>query len=169
MDKGKIQKKLKNVQSLDFGGRVADSRAGVWLYAEDIDIPKIARLLGCQPTEAHRKGEVVGKGRPASIGLWALEAPLELPFDEKLAYLVKNTTSDKQAWDALATGHTIRLSCAIFLHSWTEGFVIPVDTVAEIGNRHWLFGMSVYSAEGDEVLDAFLKDVKKPEPGQSSP
>jgi hypothetical protein len=68
------------------------------------------------------------------------------------------TTNDASTWDSLSRIHDIQLRCAFFLHSWTEGVELPADVIAEIGKRHWKFGLSVYSAEVDEIIDAFLSE-----------
>lgn len=149
--------RLKNAKSLHVGGPAADSKATLCLYAEDIDIESISTSLGCKPTEAHRRGDVIGRRKPASIGLWSLDAPRDLSFEDKLEYLIKTTSSEHGTWDTLAVTNKIQLRCAMFLHSWTEGFDIPAELIAEIGRRHWQVAFSIYSAEGNEVVDAFLK------------
>lgn len=141
---------------ISVGGPAADSRASLCIYAPDIDLEQVTALVGCAPSEAHRRGEVVGKRPPAPVGLWSLEAPTELSFEEKLKYLVEQTTSDRAAWTILGASHTVQIRCALFLHSWTEGFDLPAVLVAEIGLRGWAFTMAAYSADGDEIVAAFL-------------
>jgi len=143
-------------KSISVGGPVTDSTATLCLYANDIDLDAISSRLGVKPTNGVKRGEVVGNRRPASIGLWSLEAPENLPFEEKLRYLLGVTAKETSTWDSLSLTHTIQLRCAFFLHSWTEGFDLPADVVAEIGNRHWAFSLAAYSAEGDEIFDGFL-------------
>ena len=158
-EKSEHTKRLKGVETINVGGPANDSRASLCIYSDDIDIDTISRLLECEPTKAHRRGDMVGKSKttPAKIGLWSLDAPSELSFENKLGYLISSTTPKRKAWDELATNHKIWLRCAIFLHSWTEGFGLPAKLIAEIGHRHWEFGLSMYSAEGNEIVDAFLK------------
>ena len=150
--------RLKRAEELHLGGPTSDNIVILCIYGDDIDLQAISTMLGCEPTEAHRRGEEIGKRkRPATIGLWSVESPTDLSFEDKLEYLVKSTTPEHKTWDALAATHRIKLNCTIFLHSWTEGFEIPTDLLAEIGNRHWQFGLSMYSAEGEEILESFLR------------
>ena len=155
----KFDKRLKKAEVLHVGGSIADSIASLCLYSHDIDIKEISRLLECEPTEAHRRGDLLGKSKKqaAPSGLWSLTAPRELPFEEKLRFLVERTNNDKKVWNKLKISHRIHLRCAIFLHHWTEGVEIHSDLITEIGNRHWNLGLSVYSAEGEEILEAFLE------------
>lgn len=149
---------MKQKGRISVGGSIADSIAGLFMYANDIDLDAISSALGVQPTEGIRRGEVVGKRKPAPVGHWSLEAPADLSFEKKLSYLLGSTTNDASTWDSLSRIHDIQLRCAFFLHSWTEGVELPADVIAEIGKRHWKFGLSVYSAEGNEIIDAFLSE-----------
>ncbi len=153
---------LKMAEEIEVGGEAADSTATLCIYADDIDLQAISSALRASPTDAHRRGEVVGRRPPASVGLWSLEAPRHLKFSEKLQYLVHETISDAEVWERLVADHRIELRCAIFLHSWNEGFDVPADLMAQIAQRHWQFGLSLYSAEGNEIVDAFLRKGYKP-------
>ena len=93
-------------------------------------------------------------------GLWYLEPPKNLLFPEKNSYLITKTTPIRSICDKLASTHNIQLRCAVFLHSWNEGFEIPSDIIAEIGNRHWKLEFGLYSAEGEEIIEYFLKGNK---------
>lgn len=90
-----------------------------------------------------------------------MDAPGRLRFEKKIRYLLDVTTSDLKTWRRIAKTHDVQLRCAIFLHSWNEGFDLPADAVAEIGARLWKFGLSAYSAEGDEIVEAFLSDATR--------
>jgi hypothetical protein len=156
----KIDKLLK-VDSINVGGKTTDSTATLILYENnnDINITEITSLVGCDPTEAHRKGDIYNPGRKniiAKIGLWKLDAPKELDFVMQVKYLLNKTISNKNIWRDLSKIYDIQLRCAIFLHSWTEGFEWGNEIINEIAKRHWKFLLSLYSADGDEIVDAFL-------------
>ena len=153
--------KIGKAKALAVGGPVADSEVSLCLYADAIDLESISSLLGAKPTQAVRRGDVIGRRRPARIGIWSLDAPKELTFEEKIEHLLRSTTKKRSTWDALAASHSIQLRCVLYLHSWTEGFDLPADILADIGGRHWQFGLAVYSAEGDEILEAFLSKGTK--------
>jgi hypothetical protein len=148
---------IKNAQYLNLDAPNTETKASLCLYSEDIDVQTITKLLQCNPTEAHHKGDIIKRRPPAPIGIWYLDAPSNLSFPDKLKYLIDATISDQEVWDKLISRYKIELRCAIFLHSWTDGFVFPSNILEEIGKRRWEFGLSVYSAEGEEIVDAFLK------------
>ena len=161
--KRKYKERIRNAESLSVGGSFADTEAHLCLYAHDIDLQAISSCLGVEPTEGVRRGDVIGRRRPAKIGLWCLQAPKDLSFEAKLQHLLRVTTKKRTTWAALAASHSIQLRCSVYLHSWTEGVDLPYDLVAEIGRRRWQFGLAIYGAEGDEVLEALLsKEDQKP-------
>jgi len=138
-------------------GPVIDSMASLCVYNHYIDLDAITDALGVAPTSAHRRGHVQGKRQPAPVGLWSLEAPDSLCFEDKLKYLVESTTDDQSIWDGLIRDHHIAVRCAVFLSSWTESVELPAELVATIGQRHWPIILSMYSAGGEEILDDFLR------------
>ena len=142
--------------SLSLSGPGFESTASLVLYAPDIDLEVVTAAVGSAPTSAHRRGHQIGDRRPAPTGVWSLEAPSALPFDEKVRFLLAATTPDVSRWQRLSQTHDIQLRCAIFLRSWTDGFVLPAALAVDIGSRHWAFSRAMYSAEGEEVIEAFL-------------
>jgi hypothetical protein len=149
---------LTKYDSLNLNAIEAETKASLNLYSDNIEIEMLSRVLCCNPTKSHKRGDKIKPSSPpAKTGRWALDAPNRMTLPDQLKFLLKETTSDQVIWDNLSLTHVIRLSCAVFLHSWTDGFDIPSAVIAEIGKRHWQFGISVYSAEGNEILDAFLK------------
>lgn len=164
-----IEDSLKNAEYLNLDAPNTKTKVSLYLYSNDIDIKLISTSLGCEPTESHRRGDIIEYQRigrdirrrpPATVGLWCLAAPDSLSFTDKLTYLLDKTTSNYQTWDSLALSYDMQLRCSVFLHSWHDGFDIPASVIADIGKRHWQFGISMYSAEGNEIIEAFLK--KKP-------
>ena len=144
------------------GGAVRDSLVELVLYATDIDLDAITAAVGCLPSSALLRGQQVGRRPPAPIGHWSLEAPNDLRFEEKVVFLLSATTADPHTWQQLAQAHKVQLSCAVFLSSWTEGIELPAAVVADLGRRQWALSLAMYSAEGEEVLDAFLSGQPLP-------
>lgn len=151
--------RLADADALDVGGLPAESQATLCIYSDTLDPESVTRAVNCSPTKARRKGDRYPdrpKIRPAPIGQWFLEAPIELSFVEKIEFLLNSTTDSDNEWRVLAESHRLELRAAIFLRSWTEGFELPNDTLGRISQRKWSFSLSMYSAEGEEIVDAFL-------------
>ena len=159
-----IRQRLSRAKTLNSGAPLNDSKVTLALYSPHIDVAKLTSLLGCAPTHAVLKGQVRhpphGSG-PAPVGHWFLEAPKSLSFEAKILYLLKATPSNTALWRRIAKSHDVQLRCAVFLHAWNEGFDLPIETVAAIGARRWKFGVAIYSAEGDEIVEAFLANAPR--------
>ena len=149
-------------EQLWLGGAVGDSPVELVLLATDIDLEAITAAVGCQPSSALLRGQQVGRRPPAPIGNWSLAAPNDLRFEEKVAFLLSATTADPHTWQQLAQAHKVQLGCAVFLSSWSEGIELPAAVVAALGSRKWALSLAMYSAEGEEVLDAFLSGRTQP-------
>lgn len=150
---------FQNVEAIYVGGSPSDSKATLCIYADEIDLEALTKVIGCEPTKARRKGEKDEKRpkiAPAPVGQWFLEAPDNLSFEDKIKFLLQSTEADFQIWQEVHKIHRIQLRCVIFLESWTEGFSFSPETLLEIGKRKWEFSLSMYSADGDEIVDAFL-------------
>lgn len=155
----KIRKRLAGVDALNVGGAPTISQATLCIYADNLEPEVVTATVKCAPTKARRKGERDTdrpKIRNAPVGQWFLEAPGELPFDDKIQFLLKSTCNEESVWRDLAESHQIELRATIYLASWTEGFQLSNITLAEIAARKWSFSLSMYSAEGEEILEAFL-------------
>jgi len=85
---------------------VAETVAALQVVGEDVDPEQITRLLGCAPTEAHRKGEPatkVGQGVRRS-GAWLLESrlPRTASLDEHIGELLGRVSAEACVWRELA-------------------------------------------------------------------
>lgn len=158
-----ITQRLAEAKSLHVGGSPTNSMATLCIYADDLDPEHVTATVKCLPTKARRKGECY-PDRPkipaAPLGQWFLEAPDDLSFIDKIQFLLNSSTDVENEWQTLAESHSLQLHGAVFLESWTEGFELSNDMLAEIARRKWSFSLSMYSAEGEEILNAFLSRSK---------
>jgi hypothetical protein len=153
------RKRLEEAQAFSLDGDVGDCDATLCIYADDLDPESVTRLVGCEPTRSRRKGErdpARPKILPARVGQWFLEAPRELAIADKIDFLLNSTTDDLTAWSRLAETHDLQLRIAIYLHSWNEEAYVLNPTLARVAERGWWLSLSIYSAEGNEILDTFL-------------
>src|SRR5512144_129711 len=104
--------RLKASKSINTGGDLNDSMVNLCLYSARIDVARLTETIGCAPTHAQEKGELRraphGRG-PAPIGLWCLEAPDSLRFEEKIGYLLDATSDRASTWRRLAKTHSVEL------------------------------------------------------------
>ena len=140
----KNKEQIENATKLQFGGAPASSHATLCIYADNLNPDFLSKIIGCKPTKARRKGEKYidrPKIPPAKTGQWFLEAPENLPFEEKVEFLVAATTSDVDVWNQISKTYTLILDAAIYLQSWTEGFYFSNEILNQISKRHWSFDL----------------------------
>lgn len=154
------RRRFSEAEYVNVGGSPNNSRVTLCIYAAELEPDFVSQAVGCAPTRARRLGErdpARPRSAPAFIGSWLLEAPRELPFTDQIQFLLEATTADEASWLQLASSHQLQLRAAIFLHSWTEGFELPAEMVMNLAKRRWLFSLAMYSADGDEIVEAFLQ------------
>jgi hypothetical protein len=83
---------------------------------------------------------------------------------KKLRFLLDATTADTRVWAGLAKTHQIELDCALFLESFSERVTLPSGMLREITRRRWTLEITAYSAEVDEILDAFFRQPRRKKP-----
>lgn len=147
---------LLSVDALSVGGSISDSIVSLTLYAQDMQISKISELIGVSPDESHEKGDILRNKKPATTAMWSLNSPGDLAFIDKIKYLLSKTTDSIEAWNTISDFCDMQLRCVIFMHAWNEGFDIPLEVLRDLSQRNWKFGLSVYSAEGDDIVSSFL-------------
>lgn len=150
---------LKNSDYILVGGPTLDTDVKLCIYADELEPNWVSERVGCSPSEAFRKGErnlAYPKRPPAPTGRWILEAPNDLSFENQIAYLLDQTNQSSKVWESLEKTHALHLRSVISLHSWTEGFTLSPTLLAEIAQRKWEFMVSIYSAEGEEIVASFL-------------
>ena len=119
---------------------------------DELDPAWVTSKLGIEPTQAHRKGEAVGKRNPARTGVWSLSDTNETrSLEEKLRHLMSLISMDQQGWLVVTRKWRVRAFCGIFLDEWNEGTVISPDILAELAKRRIQLELDVYYAgEPDE-------------------
>ena len=123
---------------------------------------EITRLLGCAPTRARRKGDVIrgkvtGRERIAPTGTWQLEAEARDPadLDRQVNEVLHRVTKDPEVWARLSRAFRLDLFCGLFMERSNEGMALAPSTLAALGGRGIELSLDVYGpVEEDAVTDA---------------
>ncbi len=94
-----------NVKHQSLMSAISRANATLRVIGSDLNPEEISSLLGGLPTRANRKGDDLQKSpyapvRPATAGLWAVEAQLATPSDVnlKIVDLLNGLTDDLLVW-----------------------------------------------------------------------
>ena len=137
------------------------SVATLRISGDDLDPDRITEMLGCAPTRAQRKGDVLtsttsGLSRTAKSGMWRLEATDHEPedLDGQIGELLGRLTPSLDVWRALSAQYQIDLFCGFFMHETNEGLEVSAESLAALGQRGISLGMDIYSPTREELAGA---------------
>ena len=129
---------------------VGKSAAALRIYGDDLIPDEVTKVLGCVPTSAERKGQIIrsssGRERTARTGGWDLTAPDSKPenLDQQVSWLLDQLTDDLSVWCALAERYRIDLFCGLFMHTSDEGLTLAPKTLVALGVRGIELGLCLY-------------------------
>jgi hypothetical protein len=127
------------------------SAASLRIIGDDLVPEEITRLLGCAPTRAEFKGQLVrGKSsareRIARTGRWSLETADRAPDDlnGQIMEIVSRLTPDLDVWNFLANRFQMDLFCGLFMAKSGEGFMLSPEALLALGSRRIELGLCLY-------------------------
>ncbi len=135
------------------GGLVDETSVAVAVYGEDLDPIEITRILGCEPTSAHRRGERLSdKTSPSPHGAWLLVvrgmAPVEP--EELTSSLLQRIPEDESIWIDLAARYDLELRFAFHMNAYSRGFDLSPELIHRIARLHATVGFDIF-ADGTHV------------------
>jgi hypothetical protein len=129
---------------------VSRTRASLRISGDDLEPAALTGALECQPTKAHRKGDVVN-GRSKTFGLWLLEASPQEPGDlnGQIREVLAKTTPNIAVWVQLRQRFRVDLFCGIFLDREIEGLSIDASLLEALGSRGIELSLDIYAGPED--------------------
>jgi hypothetical protein len=134
-------------------GQMHRSAATLRILGDDLVPAEISSLLGCAPTVAHKKGEVLtgkntGIERIARTGMWRLQSADQEPenLDGQIEEILKKVTRDIETWQALAGRFRVDLSRGLFMSGGNQGLAISRGTLLALGQRGIELALDVYAS-----------------------
>jgi hypothetical protein len=127
------------------------SAASLRIIGDDLDPEEITRLLGCAPTMAEIKGQLlrgksIARERIARTGCWSLEAADRAPDDlnSQIMEIVGQLNPDPHVWASLAERFRMDLFCGLFMAKSGEGFTLSPEALLALGSRRIELGICLY-------------------------
>lgn len=133
-------------------GALDHSVATLRLFGDDLVPEEITSLLGCAPSEAHLKGEVIASrsgedSRIARAGSWKLRASRREPEDleGQIFEVLDALSSDQHVWRALARFEP-HFFCGLFMASGNDGTSLSAKALLALAQRGIGIGLDIYDA-----------------------
>ena len=135
---------------------VKSTAASLRVLGDDLDPDTVSSLLGCAPTYAWRKGEVIrkhGVERIARSGLWLLEIGERTPGDEEgqVRELLGMVTAEPGVWKKLREICTIKIFFGLFTSDDGEEFYLSAATMCLLAERQINLGLDIYGPNNDDM------------------
>lgn len=135
------------------GGSVGRTTATLRLFGKDLDHDEVTRLLGCEPTETHRRGDPVTKDGRGSRknNSWRLSShlPETAGINEHVRAILARVTQDLDAWKSLAR-FAPNIFVGVFLTGFNQGDILTPATSALLGERGIELQLDIYSHSEDD-------------------
>jgi hypothetical protein len=130
------------------------SAATLRIVGDDLIPAEVSSMLGCDPTVAQRKGEVLigkktGIERIARTGVWRLQSADQEPEDlnGQIEEILNRATGDIGTWRALTLRFRVDLFCGLFLGGENEGLAISPSVLFALGQRGIELALDVYGPD----------------------
>ncbi|WP_243358964.1 DUF4279 domain-containing protein [Fundidesulfovibrio terrae] len=127
------------------------SAATLRIMGDELIPQSITKLLGCEPTSSHTKGQVVGttstgKEIVRKSGMWRLEATDCEPEDlnKQVAEILGKLPNDPGVWAQISKQFRMDLTCGFFMNESNEGVVISIETLLALGQRGIELDLDIY-------------------------
>lgn len=139
-------------------GIIRRSAASLRIFGDELQPTEISRILGCEPTQARLKGEVVkypsGRERTFTCGSWFLTAESAEPenLDGQIKWLVAQMTDDLEVWKSLSSSYDIDMFCGAFMQSGNDGLSISAATMLTLGLRGIELDLDIYSPDDEDAV-----------------
>jgi hypothetical protein len=135
-------------------GPMKSSKATLRIIGDDLIPAEVSSLLGCAPTLAQEKGEVLigkktGAKRIARMGMWRLQSTDREPenLDGQIEEILNRVTGDIENWKALTRRFRVELFCGLFMGSGNEGMSISPGALFALGQRGIELALDIYGPE----------------------
>ena len=138
------------------GGLVDRVTVSLRVFGDDLDPDEVSRLLGCQPTKCHVKGEVIvgqnaGLRREARTGSWLLNSDDErsVSLDAQIVNLLARVAGDLAAWEELTEKYKADLFCGLFLEEGNRACRLSAEVLRRLAERRLSIGFDIYAVFDD--------------------
>ena len=117
----------------------------------DLDPDELTTRLGVEPTDAHRRGEIVRQGaheRRASSGHWGFSLGMThsdtWDLDGAINAMLDRLPTDEALWRDIAQRYQLDVFCGLFMGGDNQGTDLQPATLARMTARGLALGFDVH-------------------------
>ena len=129
------------------GGDIDRVSVTLRFSGDDLDPAFVSTLLGAEPTQAFRKGDMISRKHSQSVsqtGRWHLRRPQSKGalLEEQINELLSMVSSDLSAWRELEK-YNGDLFCGLFLNEWNRGCRLSSGMIRKIAERRLILDLDI--------------------------
>lgn len=148
---------------IHFGGPIDKVTVSLRLFGEDLNPDEVTELLGCDPTSARRKGDVIpGRyHRMVHKGCWLLKGlpPSAVGLEQQVNDLLNKVTDDLAVWHNLTDRFDVDIFCGFFLECFNRGFNLPPELMKRLVDRRVRLEFDIYLEDYPPRLEQWLEET----------
>lgn len=125
---------------------VENLQVALRVFGETLEPDEVSALLGTAPSQAHRKGDAVGRsGEVSSTGSWILASELSASRDieEQVESVLEKLTKDFDEWASLTTRYSADIACIVSMISDGADFDISPRLAQALADRGLAIGFTI--------------------------
>ena len=98
-------------------GRTIETHAGLRIFGDDLDPDELTSLLGGNPTDSFRKGDLKRSGHPHRSGGWLLDSDFADgdQLTSQIRLILGRLTSDLAIWRQVVDRFQVDMFCGVWL------------------------------------------------------
>jgi len=138
------------------GGEIDAGEFSLVITSDDLDPAEVTGLLGIQPTDSHRRGDLNQAGRPFNFGRWRFATP-RLDFRQDDSWCQKNFDTfvrslpdSPDAWSRIARDYDAQVFIHVWMKTWNREFDLSAFAVGELARRHLSLHIDTYYSDDDD-------------------
>jgi hypothetical protein len=133
-------------------GIVDESAVCLGVYGKDLDPAEVSKMLRCEPSSAHRRGDRMKSGTLRHMGAWLLSVRGNVDPQELTAGLLDRLPVEGDVWADLAARYDLQLRLGLFLNGWNRGLEMSSSLVGRIAGIHARVIIDIYGPDRDIEL-----------------
>ena len=136
------------------GGEIDAGKFSLVITSDDLDPAEVTRLLGIQPTDSHRRGDL-NHDRPFKFGRWRF-ATARLDFrtgdcwcQKSFDTFVRSLPDVPDAWSRIARDYDAQVFIHLWMKTWNREFDLSAFALGELARRHLSLHIDTYLDSDD--------------------
>lgn len=135
------------------GGEIDTGEFSLVITSDTLEPAEITGLLGIQPTDSHRRGDLNQAGKPFPFGRWRLATPRidfrtgPVFFQNSFDAFVRMLPDARDAWSRIAGEYQAQVFVHLWMKTWNREFEVSFFALSELVRRRLSLHVDIYAED----------------------